>query len=48
MADHWIHADDRTAHLRDTDHRELEYAAGWTIAGLVMIGTIVIAWVFAI
>lgn len=34
--------------MRATGHPELEYVAGWTIAGLVTIGTIVAAWVFAI
>jgi hypothetical protein len=42
------HTADRAEIMRATGHPELEYAAGWTIAGLVTIGTIVAAWVFAI
>ena len=42
------HTADPTEIMRATGHPELEYAAGWTIAGLVTIGTIVAAWVFAI
>ena len=34
--------------MRATGHPELEYAAGWTIAGMAMIGAIVFAWIFAI
>jgi hypothetical protein len=42
------HTADPAEIMRATGHPELEYAAGWTIAGLVTIGTIVAAWVFAI
>ena len=41
------HTADPAEIMRATGHPELEYAAGWTIAGLVTIGTIVAAWVFA-
>ena len=43
----------RTAMLR-TDppptsrEDEVAYAAGWTISGLVMLGTIIAVWLFAI
>ena len=42
------HAADPAEMMWATGHPELEYAAGWTIAGLVTIGAIVAAWVFAI
>ncbi len=42
------HSVDPAEIMRATGHPELEYAAGWTIAGLVTIGAIVAAWVFAI
>ena len=42
------HTADPAEIMRATGHPELEYAAGWIIAGLVTIGTIVAAWVFAI
>jgi hypothetical protein len=48
MAEHWKHTADPAEIMRANGHPELEYAAGWTIAGLVTIGTIVAAWVFAI
>jgi hypothetical protein len=48
MAEHWRHTADPAEIMRANGHPELEYAAGWTIAGLVTIGTIVAAWVFAI
>ena len=48
MAEQWKHTADPTDMMRANGHPELEYAAGWTIAGLVTIGTIVAAWVFAI
>lgn len=48
MSEQWKHTADPAEIMRATGHPELEYAAGWTIAGLVTIGTIVAAWVFAI
>jgi len=48
MAEHWRHSVEPDEIMRATGHPELEYAAGWTIAGLVTIATIVAAWVFAI
>lgn len=48
MSVHWKGADDPREIMRATGHPELEYAAGWTIAGLVTLGVIVAAWVFAI
>jgi hypothetical protein len=48
MSEHWKHTADPAEIMRANGHPELEYAAGWTIAGLVTIGTIVAAWVFAI
>lgn len=48
MAESWRHIDATADAMRATGHPELEYAAGWTIAGLVTLGTIVAAWVFAI
>lgn len=48
MSQHWRHAADPNEIMRATGHPELEYAAGWTIAGIVTIGAIVAAWVFAI
>jgi len=38
MAEHWRHSADPTEIMRATGHPELEYAAGWTIAGLVTSG----------
>jgi hypothetical protein len=48
MAEHLKHTADPAEMMRATGHPELEYAAGWTIAGLVTIVAIVAAWVFAI
>ena len=48
MSEQWKHTADPAEIMRANGHPELEYAAGWTIAGLVTIGTIVAAWVFAI
>ncbi|MDE2379624.1 hypothetical protein [Bradyrhizobium sp.] len=48
MAEHWKQTADPSEIMRATGYPELEYAAGWTIAGLVTIVTIVAAWVFAI
>jgi hypothetical protein len=48
MAEQWRRTADAAEIMRATGHPELEYAAGWTIAGLVTLGTIVAAWVFAI
>jgi hypothetical protein len=41
------------AHWHDTmvdrpDEKEASYAAGWTISGLAVVGTILAVWVFAI
>lgn len=47
MAVHWKSADDATEIMRATAE-DGEYAAGWTIAGLVTLGAIVAAWIFAI
>ncbi len=47
MTVHGRGADD-TDIMRGTGHPELEYAAGWTIAGLITLGAIVAAWIFAI
>ena len=38
------HTADPAEIMRATGHPELEYAAGWTIAGLVTIGAIVGGW----
>jgi hypothetical protein len=48
MAEQWKHTADPAEIMRANGHPELEYAAGWTIAGLVTLGTILAAWVFAI
>lgn len=42
------HTADPAEIMRATGRPELEYAAGWTISGLVTLGAIVAAWVFAL
>ena len=48
MAQHWARPAEAADVMRGTGHPELEYAAGWTISGLVTLGAIVAVWVFAI
>jgi hypothetical protein len=44
----WRSATIRTEPIHNTPEDEAAYAAGWTIAGLATLGTIVAVWVFAI
>lgn len=48
MAELWKRPSDTMEIIRGSGHPELEYAAGWTISGLITLGTIVAVWVFAI
>jgi hypothetical protein len=44
----WRSAMVRSETLRDTYEDEAAYAAGWTISGLAMLGTLIAVWMFAI
>jgi hypothetical protein len=45
---HWRHSTETTDEMLGTGHDEALYAAGWTISGLAMLGTIVAVWMFGI
>jgi hypothetical protein len=44
----WRSAMVRTETIHDTHDDEAAYAAGWTISGLAMLGTLIAVWMFAI
>lgn len=44
----WRSAMVRTEPTSETHEDDAGYAAGWTISGLAMLGTIVAVWMFAI
>jgi len=44
----WRSASTGADAMRGTGHDEIPYATGWTISGLVTLGTIVAIWLFGI